>query len=101
MARFKFSASSQNALNFLDGIINGNYAGETEDAQSQLKKAQSASADKLASAVKSCEKELMADYSIKPVFFESSYYAQAKGVSGIQFHPGSGRVCFVNAQRGN
>lgn len=101
MALYKFSASSQNALNFLDGIINGNYAGETEDAQSQLKKAQSASADKLASAVKSCEKELMADYSIKPVFFESSYYAQAKGVSGIQFHPGSGRVCFVNAQRGN
>ncbi|MDD6729201.1 MAG: peptide ABC transporter substrate-binding protein [Eubacteriales bacterium] len=99
LALYSFSASSQSALNFLDSIINGNYAGTVSDAQTALKKAQSSSADKLAGAVKSCEKALMADYSIKPVFYESSYYAQAKGVSGIQFHPGSGRVCFVNAQR--
>ncbi len=99
LALYKFSASSQNALNFLDSIINGNYAGNITDAQTALKKAQSSSADKLASSVKKCEKALLSDYSIKPVFYESSYYAQAKGVNGIQFHPGSGRVCFVYAQR--
>lgn len=99
LALYKFSASSQNALNFLDSIINGNYAGNIIDAQTALKKAQSASADKLASSVKKCEKALLSDYSIKPVFYESSYYAQAKGVNDIQFHPGSGRVCFVYAQR--
>ena len=41
----------------------------------------------------------MKDYSIMPVMFESSYYAQAKGVSGVNFHAGSGRVSFVNATR--
>lgn len=99
LALYKFSASSQNALNFLDSIINGNYAGNVSTAQTALKKAQSSSADSLASAVKECEKSLMSDYSIKPVLYESSYYAQAKGVTGVQFHPGSGRVCFVYAER--
>lgn len=99
LALYSFSSSTQSALNFLDSIINGNYAGTVSKARSALKTAQSASADKLASAVKDCEKALISDYSIKPVFYESSYYAMAKGVSGIQFHPGSGRVCFVNAKR--
>lgn len=99
LALYKFSASSQNALNYLDSIINGNYAGTISKAQAALKKAQSSPADRLASAVKECEKSLLSDYSVKPVLYESSYYAQAKGVSGVQFHPGSGRVCFVYAQR--
>lgn len=101
LALYRFSASSQSALSFLGSIIDGNYAGTVSKAQTALKKAQSASADELASAVKECEKALIADCSIKPVFYEYSYYAQAKGVSGIQFHPGSGRVCFVNAIREN
>lgn len=48
---------------------------------------------------KNCEKAILADYSIKPVLYESSYYAQAKGVANVQFHPGSGRISFVNATR--
>lgn len=99
IALYKFSATNQNALNFLNEIVNGNYAGTISSAASALKKAQSSSADDLANAVKKCEKAILNDYSIKPVLYESSYYAQAKGVSGVQFHPGSGRVSFVNATR--
>ncbi|MCD7797449.1 MAG: peptide ABC transporter substrate-binding protein [Clostridiales bacterium] len=99
LALYKFSATSQSSLNFLDEIINGGFLSSTTDAQNALKKAQSADADELAKAVKKCEKAILEDYTIKPIFYESSYYAQAQGVSGVQFHPGSGRVCFVNATR--
>ena len=53
----------------------------------------------LAQSTKKCEKAILNDYSIKPVLYESSYYAEAQGVKNVQFHPGSGRVSFVNATR--
>lgn len=99
IALCKFTATSHNPLNFLNDIINGGYAGSVPKAEGALKSAQSANANKLADATKKCEKALLEDYSIIPVMFESSYYAQAEGVSGVQFHPGSGRVSFVNATR--
>lgn len=99
LALYKFTASSQNPLNFLNGIIDGNFTGSVSSIDKSLQSALNAKASDLPSKIKSCEKTVLADYSIKPVFFESSYYAQAQGVIGIQFHPGSGRVCFVNAQR--
>lgn len=101
IALYKFSATNQNALNFLDGIISGNYSGTVPTAISALKRAQASSAADLPSAAKKCEIALLGDYTIKPVLYESSYYAQAKGVSGVQFHPGSGRVSFVYADRKN
>ena len=99
IALYKFKATNQNSLNFLNTIINGNYMGTVASAISALKKAQSTSADKLAQSTKKCEKAILSDYSIKPVLYESSYYAEAQGVKNVQFHPGSGRVSFVNATR--
>lgn len=101
IALYQFTASSQNCVSYLQSLINSNIAGELSDAQETLEKAQSADASSLASACADCEKEIMEDYSILPILFESSYYAQAKGVSGVNFHPGSGRVSFVNATRDN
>lgn len=101
IALYRFEAVNQSAVSFLDSIISENYIGENEGAQSALKKAQSANAEKLASACKKCEEAIMDDYSVMPVLFEASYYVQAEGVSGVQFHAGSGRVNFVNAQREN
>lgn len=101
IALYQFTASSQNCVSYLQSIINSNIAGELDDAQVALEKAQSANAANLASACENCEKEIMEDYSILPVLFESSYYAQAKGVSGVNFHAGSGRVSFVYATRDN
>ena len=99
IALYKFTATNQNALNFLSTVINGNYMGTVPSAVSMLKKAQSTSADKLAVSTKKCEQAILSDYSIKPVLYESSYYAEAQGVKNVQFHPGSGRVSFVNATR--
>ncbi|MGN0521470.1 MAG: peptide ABC transporter substrate-binding protein [Eubacterium sp.] len=99
MALCSFTAESHNAVTFLEAIIDGNYLGTVDAVEKALKKAQSSSAEELAAACKNCEKAIMEDYSVMPVFFEASYYAQAKGVSGVQFHPGSGRVSFVNATR--
>lgn len=99
LALYCFEATSQSADNYLDSIVKGNYAGEIEDAQKAVETVQNASAAEKVSAYRECETVLMNDYSVMPVLFESSYYAQAKGVSGVQFHPGSGRVSFVNATR--
>lgn len=99
LALYKFEASNQSAVSFLSDIINGNYLGDSSNINAAMKKALSANADSAASACAQCEKEMMSDYSVMPVLFESSYYVQAKGVSGVQFHAGSGRVNFVNATR--
>ncbi|MCM1286096.1 MAG: peptide ABC transporter substrate-binding protein [Acetobacter sp.] len=99
LALYQFESSSHSAVNFLSNTINGNIAGEIPSAEAALKKAQSANSGNAVKRIKACEKALLEDYSIYPVMFESSYYAQAEGVSGVDFHPGSGRVCFVNATR--
>ncbi|MGN0533734.1 MAG: peptide ABC transporter substrate-binding protein [Eubacterium sp.] len=99
LALYQFEASGNSAVSFLGSIIDGNYAGESESLNSALKKAQSASSKNAVARVKACEKALINDYSVFPVMYESSYYAQAEGVSGVNFHAGSGRVCFVNATR--
>lgn len=99
IALYKFEATNQNPVSFLSDIINGNYLGEVDDVQKRLKAAQSANAGNMASACKKCEQAIMDDYSVIPVLFEASYYVQSKGVSSVQFHAGSGRVNFINAQR--
>lgn len=101
MALYRFETVNQNAVSFLSSMIDGNYLGEVDEVQSALEAAQSANAEKMANACKECEQSIMNDYSIMPMMYESSYYVQAEGVSGVQFHAGSGRVNFVNATREN
>lgn len=98
---YQFTAGSQNCVSFLQSVINSNIAGELKAAEKAVEKAQSAKASDLASACANVEKAIMKDYSIMPIMFEASYYAQAKGVSGVNFHAGSGRVSFVYATREN
>lgn len=99
IALYRFEASTHNAAGFISEIIKGNYAGDIENIEDILNNAQTASADDAAQEYKKCEQAIIDDYSVMPLLFESSYYAQAKGVSGVQFHAGSGRVSFVNATR--
>ncbi|MGN0534867.1 MAG: peptide ABC transporter substrate-binding protein [Eubacterium sp.] len=99
LALYCFESGSSNAVTFLNSILDGGYIGELDGAQQAVKKAQNASSADLASACKKAEQEILGDYSLLPLFYESSYYACAKGVSGVDFHPGSGRVSFVNATR--
>ncbi len=91
------SASPAAFLNDIDNLkITDFYRNDFENA---LEAANSADSDSLISACAECESALYATYCFIPVFYESNYYAQAKGVSGVQFHPGSGRVSFINATR--
>lgn len=99
LALCQFEATSSSAEAFLEKIINGNYAGEIKTVNNALKKAQASNSKNAAKNIGACEKELLNDYSIFPLMYESSYYAQAKGVSGVSFHAGSGRVSFVYADR--
>lgn len=94
-----FEASSHSPVTFLSEIINNNYVGEIPSAKEAVENAQNASAEDLPDACRNAEEEIINDWSLFPVLYESSYYAQAKGVSGVDFHPGSGRVSFVNAER--
>lgn len=99
IALCQFAAINHNCVSFLSDVIKSNYSGEIPEAETALEQAQNSNAADMAAACKKCEETLMDDYSVMPLFYESSYYAQAKGVSGVQFHAGSGRVCFVNATR--
>ena len=67
--------------------------------ESALQNAKSADTANTAAACRICEEKLIASHCYVPLFYESSYYASAKGVTGVQFHPGSGRVSFVSAER--
>lgn len=99
LALYCFASNSDSAVTFLGDIIDGNYVGEINDIDKLLKNAQNAAAGDLANACKAVEEKIINDYSLLPLYYEASYYAQAKGVSNVDFHPGSGRVSFVNATR--
>ena len=67
------------------------------EAASQSPK--NATAGTATAACRACEQALIQTGAVLPVFYESAYYVMAGGVSGVQFHPGSGRVSFVEASR--
>ncbi len=100
IALYPYTANSTSPVSFLQSFADIGYAKFNSNAFSRaLEQAASADAESLAQACLDCEKALYENYSFLPVFYESCYYAQAKGVSGVQFHPGSGRVSFINATR--
>ena len=73
---------------------------DTTDIEKYLKQANYAGNIKDSSvSVKNAEDALLLTYSICPMMYETSYYACAKGVKNVEFHPGTGRVNFVNATR--
>lgn len=100
LAIYPLTASASSPVSFLQSILtDGVSSFDTAKFSAALKKAGTAKASELAKECYNCEKELLSVYCYVPLFFEASYYAQAKGVSGVQFHPGTGRVCFVYTDR--
>ena len=98
----EYKAHSSNPYSFIENIMNNsNYAtaGSSEFADKISVLSYSAGKNGESNFYSKCENELLSTYSVCPVFFETSYYASAKNVSGIQFHAGSGRVNFCNATR--
>ena len=100
IALYPLTASASSPVSFLQSFLTeGVSSFNTEDFSAALRTAGTAKASELAKECYNCEKELLSVYCYVPLFFESSYYAAAKGVSGVQFHPGTGRVCFVYTDR--
>ena len=101
IAFYPLKSTSSSAVAYLKNIVDKNFTGiDTSKAESSLKKAESADDIKnISSFTKAAEKNLLGSYSIIPMLYETSYYVTANGVSAVQFHPGTGRVSFVNADR--
>ncbi|MDE6123615.1 MAG: hypothetical protein K2G22_00085, partial [Eubacterium sp.] len=100
IALYPLTATASSPVSFLQLFTDSNITGfDTSEFNSSLQNAQSADAANTAAACRICEEKLIATHCYVPLFYEASYYASAKGVSGVQFHPGSGRVSFVSAER--
>jgi oligopeptide transport system substrate-binding protein len=101
IAFYPFKSTTNSAITFLKSFSTNNLTSfDTDDLDSAISSAEkSANLKSTAKALKKAEKSILGTYSICPMLYEASYYASAKGVSGIQFHAGSGRVSFVNATR--
>ncbi len=100
IALYPFTAGASSPVSFLQTFSDKNITSFiTDDFIAALDSARSEDAGNLASACGNCEKKLIESFCYAPLFYETRYYASAKGVSGVLFHPGSGRVCFVYATR--
>ena len=100
IAFMPFKATSDSAISFLKNNFEGKSGVDNKKLKSALLNAEKAGTlSKKAEYVKNAEKTIIETYSICPMLWESSCFAQAKGVSGVQFHAGTGRVSFVNATR--
>ena len=94
IALYPLTATASSPVSFLKSFTDNNVTGFSKSKfETALKKAQSSNSE---SDCLNCEKKLLSTYCYIPLFYESRYYATAKGISGVQFHPGSGRVNFVN-----
>ena len=82
---------------FVSGTA-GNPAGLADPAYDALvNSAQSKSGKEAAAAYAAAEKYLNNKAIFYPLYYEKSYYALAKGITGIIFRPYAGGVDFLNA----
>lgn len=101
VAFLPFTATGNSAISFMNQIASDNITDINSNKVAALvKKAQNQSnLNSAAAYLKQAEQTIVNTYTVCPMIYESSYYAAANGVKNIQFHPGTGRVSFVNATR--
>ena len=100
IALYPMEAASQSPVTFLSDLLSTNYMKlQSDKIERALTVAKNATAGTATAACRACEQALIQTGAVLPVFYESAYYVMAGGVSGVQFHPGSGRVSFVEAVR--
>ena len=95
-----FKATSDSAISFLRNSFSSKGGFDNKKFEKALQNAEKASdIKKKAEYVKQAEEIVIESYSVCPVLWQSNYFARASGVKNVQFHAGTGRVSFVNAQR--
>lgn len=101
VAFLPFTATGNSAISFMNQIASDNITDiNSNKVAAFVKKAQNQSnLNSAAAYLKQAEQTIVNTYTVCPMIHESSYYAAANGVKNIQFHPGTGRVSFVNATR--
>lgn len=101
VAFLPFTATGNSAISFMSQIASDNITDiNSNKVAALIKKAQNQSnLNSTAAYLKQAEQTIISTYTVCPMIYESSYYAAASGVKNIQFHPGTGRVSFVNATR--
>ncbi len=101
VAFLPFTATGNSAISFIGQIASDNITEmNSGKVASLVKKAQNQNnLGSAAAYLKKAESTIIGTYTLYPMIYESSYYASASGVKNIQFHPGTGRVSFVNATR--
>ena len=100
IALYPMEAASQSPVTFLSDLLSTNYMKlQSDKIERALTVAKNATAGTATAACRACEQALIQTGAVLPVFYESAYCVMAGGVSGVQFHPGSGRVSFVEASR--
>ena len=100
VAFIPFRAVSDSAVSFLKNSFSNRSGFDNKKFDKALINAEKANTLKdKAKYIREAETIIIESYSICPVLWEKSYYAEAKGVSGVEFHPGTGRVSFINANR--
>ena len=100
IAFVSYKATSNSAISFLRNSFSSSNAVDKKKFEKALVNAENASdIEKKAIYVKQAENAVIESYSVCPMLWQSGYFAQAVGVKNVQFHAGTGRVSFVNAQR--
>ena len=100
IAFIPYKASSDSAISFLRTSFSGKSGFDSKKLDKALLNAEKAGTlSAKAKYIKEAEEIIIESYSICPMLWESSYFAQATGVSNVQFHSGTGRVSFVYANR--
>ena len=100
IALYPYRATSVSAISYLRSLSQNASGFDKKKVDKALKNAEKASDIKSKSDyVKMAEKLIIESYALYPMIYETGYYTEAKGVEGVQFHTGTGRVSFVNATR--
>ena len=95
-----FRATSESAISYLRSVSDSASGYNKKKVESALINAEKATdLSKKATAVKNAENRIIGSWALYPLIYETGYYVEAKGVKGVQFHKGTGRVSFVNATR--
>ncbi|MBQ9530771.1 MAG: peptide ABC transporter substrate-binding protein [Eubacterium sp.] len=100
IAFVEYKATSNSALSFLrNSFLTNSGVNKTKLENALLNAEKTSDINKKAEYVKKAEEIIIESYSVCPVLWQSGYFALARGVKNVQFHVGTGRVSFVNAQR--